>query len=263
MAGQLFFAAPSLLIAAPLIWPRRKVTAPSAAADGDADAFDRRIVTLLAFGPAAAMIALTVVSGRGTVAMWGYPLWLFLGLWVVLCAPAVLDRLRLARVVGLWAIVSACFVIAFVADYLVLPGLDHRPRAVLFPGDRLAAELVRRFQAATGHPPAYVIGSMWDGGNVAHYSGEWPPPRVLIDGLPQRAPWIDLADLRLKGALVVWTAGDLNVLPEDFAAVAAGAEVGAPFVLPFRRGGSVQTVGWAILHPRVAGGNPTSSGSGS
>ena len=42
-----------------------------------ADAFDRRIVTLLAFGPGLAMIALIAVSGRGTFAMWGYPLWLF------------------------------------------------------------------------------------------------------------------------------------------------------------------------------------------
>ncbi len=32
------------------------------------------------------MIALIAASGRGTVAMWGYPLWLFLGLWIVLAA---------------------------------------------------------------------------------------------------------------------------------------------------------------------------------
>ena len=33
-------------------------------------------------------------------------------------------------------------------------------------------------------------------------------PRVLIDGKPARAPWIDLADLRSKGAAIVWTDGD-------------------------------------------------------
>jgi hypothetical protein len=190
------------------------------------------------------------LSGRGTVAMWGYPLWLFLGLWIVLVSWSALDHARLARIVSLWSVVFGLFVAAFVADYLVLPGFDHRYRAVLFPGERLAAELDQRFRVATGRPLAYVIGSMWDAGNVAHYSPERPRPRVLIDGLPRRAPWIDLADLRVKGAVVVWTEGDLQALPESFAAIAAGAEPGTPFELPFHRGGNVLHVGWAVLRPQ-------------
>ena len=91
---------------------------------------------------------------------------------------------------------------------------------------------------------------MWDGGNVAHYSPARPQPRVLIDGLPRRAPWIDLADLRRRGAVLVWTESDQQVLPADFAAVAPGAEIGAPFQLPLRRGGGMVAVGWAILRPQ-------------
>ena len=244
--GQLFFLLPALLIAVPLVWPQPQAAASAARAD----AFDRRIVGLLAFGPAASVIALAALTGRGTVAMWGYPLWLFLGLWIVLAARTAIDQTRMTRIVAAWGAVFALFVIAFVADYLVLPGIDHRPRAVLFPGDRLASELDQRFRAATGVPLAYVIGSMWDGGNVAHYSPERPQPRVLIDGLPRRAPWIDLADLKAKGAVVVWTESDPQVLPAAFAPVAAGAELGAPFDLQFRRGGSVLHVGWAIVRPQ-------------
>ncbi len=243
--GQLFFLAPALLIAVPLVWPRAQAAATAARAD----AFDRRIIALLAFGPAACVIAVAALSGRGTVAMWGYPLWLYLGLWIVLAAWTAIDRIRMARIVAVWGLVLSLFVVAFVADYLVLPGIDHRARAVLFPGDQLAAELDARFRAATGRPLAYVIGTMWDGGNVAHYSPERPQPRVLIDGLPRRAPWIDLADLKAKGAVVVWTESDPQVLPPAFAPVAAGAKVGAPFDLPFHRGGNVLHVGWAIVRP--------------
>ena len=76
-----------------------------------------------------------------------------------------------------------------------------------------------RFHAATSTPLRYVIGSMWDGGNAAHYSPD--QPQVLIDGEPARAPWIDLNDLRRDGAVVVWTQSDPKVLPPQFAAIAA------------------------------------------
>jgi 4-amino-4-deoxy-L-arabinose transferase-like glycosyltransferase len=245
-AGQLAFALPALLIAAPLVWPRPKEPAPSA----PAAAFDRRIVTLLAFGPAATVTALSFITGRGTVALWGYPLWLFLGLWIVLFSGVALDRARLGRVVALWAIVFSGFAAAFIADYTVMQTFDHRYRAAFYPGDRLAAELAARFRALTGRPLAYVIGTMWTGGNVAHYARE--RPRVLIDGDPRRAPWIDLGDLRSKGAIVVWDTGDPRTLPTSLRAVADDAELQEPLVLPFRRGEGSVTAGWAVLRPQPA-----------
>jgi 4-amino-4-deoxy-L-arabinose transferase-like glycosyltransferase len=243
--SQAVFLIPALLIAAALFWPR-----PRSAAACAADAFDRRIIALLAFGPAATTMVLSAVSGRGTIAMWGYPLWLFLGLWIVLQAKAALDPARLARIVASWAIVFAIFAIVFTANYSVLPAFDHRYRAVFYPGDRLADELARQFRAATGRPLAYVIGSMWDAGNVAHYANE--QPRVLIDGNPRRAPWIDLGDLRTKGAVVVWTDGEPTLMPVGLRGIAGDAEVQPPFALPFRRGDGTLIVGWAILRPRPA-----------
>jgi hypothetical protein len=246
--GQFAFLLPALLIAVPLAWPRPQAGAP--AATYAADAFDRRIVTLLAFGPGATVLALGVVSGRGMIAMWGYPLWLFLGLWIVLHGKRAIEDARLRRIAALWAAVFAVFAGAFIVNYGVLPGFDHRYRAVLYPGDRLADELARRFRAATGRPLTYVVGTMWDGGNVAHYAPE--RPRVLIDGDPRRAPWIDLGDLRSKGAVVVWTDGDPSVMPIGLRAIAGDAQVQPPFTLPFRRGDAVLNVGWAILRPQAA-----------
>jgi hypothetical protein len=182
--------------------------------------------------------------------MWGYPLWLFLGIWIVLYARAAITPARLARVVTLWAVVFTLFALVFAANYSVLATLDQRYRAVFYPGDRLADELARRFRAATGRPLVYVIADMWDGGNVAHYARE--QPRVLIDGDPRRAPWIDLGDLRTKGAVVVWTGSDPAVMPLALRGIAGDAQVQPPFTLPFRHGDHVLTVGWAILRPLPA-----------
>jgi hypothetical protein len=246
--SQLFFLIPSLLIAAPLFWPRRNVSEPAVAPG--ADAFDTRIVTWLAFGPMATVLAMAAISGRGTVAMWGYPLWLFLGTWLVLIARRGYDDRRLMRIFSTWAIVFVTLALAFIANYGVLPRYDHRYRAVFFPGGELARELSQRYRAATGDPIAYVIGTMWDGGNVAHYARS--QPRVLVDGSPARAPWIDLADLKSRGALVVWTDGDPNAIPVPLRMIAADAKVQPPFSLKDRRGDNTTQVGWAILQKQPA-----------
>lgn len=241
--SQIFFALPSFFIAAALFWPR-----PDGRGAIAADAFDRRIVRLIAFGPGVAAIALTVLTGRGAVAMWGYPLWLFLGLWIVMVAAPAFDTDRVKGVVSAWGAVFAIFAVAFIVNYSVLPLIDHRYRAVFYPGDRLGTVLTERFHAATGRRLRYVIGSMWDGGNLAHYSPD--QPRVLIDGKPVRAPWIDLNDLRRDGAVVVWTQSDPTVLPPQFAAIAPNAAIGPPLDLPMRRGYGTLHVGWAVLKPQ-------------
>jgi len=149
----------------------------------------------------------------------------------------MLDLNRLTRLVAAWAAVFAIFVIVFAVNYTVLPLIDHRYRAVFFPGNTLAAALTQRFHDATGQKLDYVVGSMWDGGNLAHYSPD--QPQVLIDGLPQRTP-----------AIVVWIGGDSAHVPAAFVTVAGDAEVGAPFDLPMRRGSGEVHIGWAILKPQ-------------
>jgi 4-amino-4-deoxy-L-arabinose transferase-like glycosyltransferase len=240
---------PSLLIALPLFYPRQRKDTPAKAGP---DAFDLRISTLLAWGPVASVLALSAISGRGTVPMWSCPIWLFLGLWLVLVARSSLDDRRLFYVVATWAVVFTGLALGFFVNYAVLPYYDHRYRANFFPGRDLGREISQRYQAATGEPISYVIGSMWDGGNVAHCSPG--RPRVLIDGKPERAPWIDLEDLKAKGAVVVFWQDDLHAMPPEFKAIADGAVVQQPIELRYLRadlrGDPIVRVGWAILYPK-------------
>lgn len=247
-AGQFFFLIPSLLIALPLFWPRKAESeAPPVL---EATHFDRRIVTWLAFGPFVAVLLLGFISGRGALAMWGYPLWMFLGLWLVLAARRRIEGTRLMRILVTWAIVFGALAIAFIANYEILPRFDHRYRAVFFPGEALAREITARTRAVTGEAPVYVIGSMWDGGNIGHYAPN--RPRVLIDGRPARAPWIDLNDLNMRGAVIVWTNADTNAVPPPYRTVAPDAAVQPSFVLPYRRGPGGVEIGWAIVMPKPA-----------
>jgi len=237
---------PALLIASPYL---RRDTRDLPSFPVQITAFDRRIVTLLAFGPVVTVTAMSILTGRALIALWGYPLWLFLGLWIVMEARA-LDRVTLFRIATVWAICAVSYVAVFVAEYSILPRYDQKYRATLFPGDRLGPEISRRFRALTGQPVAYVISNMWNGANASHYAPE--RPRVLIDGNPRRAPWIDLGDLRARGAVIVWTTGNPRVIPADLQRIGADAEVQEPFQLKPHVGGPTVTVGWAVLRPRPA-----------
>ena len=165
----------------------------------------------------------------------------------MLIARRALDDRRLKRVLLAWLGVFVALAFAFIGNYAIMPQFDHRYRAVFFPGDELARELSQRYRTVTGQPIVYVIGGMWDGGNVAHYAPSHP--RVLIDGKPERAPWIDLADLKARGALVLWTDSDPTLMPVQFRDIAADAAMQPPFALKDRRGDLSMTVGWAILQP--------------
>ena len=58
-----------------------------------------------------------------------------------------------------------------------------------------------------------------------------------------------LASVQMHG---IQTSGNCirNITADQFAGVAPGAEVGAPFDLPMRRGSGTVHVGWAILKPQ-------------
>jgi 4-amino-4-deoxy-L-arabinose transferase-like glycosyltransferase len=246
IAGQAAFMVPALLIASAVILPKGSAQERPLRV---ADAYDLRIVTWLAFGPAATVILLSAVTGRGTIALWGYPLWLFTGVWLVMMTHNLLTGARLARIVVAWMLVSAGFATGFVVNYRILPRYDVRHRAVQYPGDDLALEISSRWRAATGTPLVYVISDMWTGGNISHYDAA-ERPRVLIDGAPERAPWIDLADLRKRGAVVVWTELNSTRIPTQFRAIAGDAEGQEPFTLPLDLSNDVLHVGWAILKPQ-------------
>ncbi len=241
--GQFAWSLPCLAIAASLFLKRPDKIVPY-----DVDSFSRRIVTLLTFGPMVTLLIASAITGGKLIGMWGYPFWLFLGLWLVLRAGKIYERERFVVLGRVWLIVTACYAIAFIIDMAVTPQLTNTYRAELYPGDVIAKELAARFKSETGEPVRYVIGSMYEGGNVSHYAAE--QPRTIIDGTFKRAPWIDPADVKRHGALVVWVAPDPAQVPDELRALAGNAVAREPLVVPRRRGKGTAVIGWTIVKPQ-------------
>jgi Dolichyl-phosphate-mannose-protein mannosyltransferase len=201
--SQLFFLLPTIGLLALLyeqrLPQRRTLGAP----------FARRYVTALALGPFLVTTLIAALLGRLPVAMWGYPLWCFAPLAVLMWIAPQPDERRLRRFALAFALVFVIFPAAYAADELVEPLVKDRQKATHFPGRQMAAVITKRWHDATGTRLRYVGGAPLPGGagefaanNVAVYSPDHP--HVIVHGDPALSPWIDLADVARRGAVLIW-----------------------------------------------------------
>ena len=247
LAGQIAALAPVGLAVGAAAWRRGL---PDAARPDALAAFDRRYLATVALGPCVTLLAMSLATGRFLVALWGYPLWCFVGLFLVARLRPALDApamRRFAVVAGGTAVVMAG---AFIVSNAVLPAFDHRYRATQFPGQAVAVAVNRAWREATGQPLAYAIGPMWLAGNVAAFAPD--RPRAFVDADAHLHPWIDIADVARRGGVVLYWADIPDARPPAAPPSLAGAEPQPPLELDLiGRPGDRVRIGYAILRPRA------------
>jgi hypothetical protein len=186
----------------------------------DGAAFDRRCVTWLAIAPFLTTTLIFTAAGRLVVAMWGYPFWLFAPLAVLMWIVPASDSARMRRFAGAFVTVFVAVPIIYAAVEIGEPFVRDRPKADQYPGRLLAEILTRDWHDRYGTTLTYVGGSEFLANNVAVYSPD--RPHVVAHGEIRLSPWIDPAELRRRGAVLVWQNGqlgsDINTLHANFGA---------------------------------------------
>lgn len=215
---------------------------------------DRLYIAFIALGPFLLVEILSAAMGLGMRAMWGGPLWCFIGLFLVMVArpPRMLAQLRVFAAV--WMIICVLPLLAYGAVHGIGPMLKDNEKRSSFPGDALADSITATWHDVTGQPLRFVVGDMWLAGNVAFYSSD--RPSVFEDADPAASPWIDPSALAAAGAVLVWDADAVgDALPAGLRQTFPSAIVQMPVVLkkqclyakrPVR-------IGWALVtpsHPR-------------
>ncbi len=137
--------------------------------------------------------------------MWGYPLWSFAPLALLMWLKPVTDTQALRRFAVAFIAVFVAFPIIYVATEIGEPLVRDRPKATQFPGRALAEIVTRDWHNRYGTPVTYVGGSEFVANNVAVYSLD--RPHVVVHGELRLSPWVDVGDLRRRGAVLVWEEG--------------------------------------------------------
>jgi hypothetical protein len=153
-----------------------------------------------------------LVLGRLPVSMWGYPLWSFAPLAAIAWLGPVTAPRRLAAFALAFAAVFLAWPAIYAGTELFEPLVHDREKATQFPGEDAAALITKEWRETFGAPLAYVCGSEFVANTIAVYSPD--RPQVIVHCDPKLAPWIDMTDVRRRGALIAWD--ERLVAPTDF-----------------------------------------------
>jgi len=211
MGGQALTLLPALALLALLY--RRGDARPPLDADETA-AFNRRYVAMLALGPFLITTVVAAVLGRLAIAMWGYPLWSFAPLALLMWLRPPEQPLRLHHFAVGALITLIAYPVSYAATEIGEPFLRDRPKATQFPGQAMADAITRAWHEKYGTPLVYAGGTEFAVNNLAVYSQD--RPHVLPHGRPRLAPWVDMSDLVRRGAVVVWEDGHQRAQPEEW-----------------------------------------------
>lgn len=179
--------------------------APSTMASESATAY----YTWIVLAPVVIAMIVSAVLNLHLLGLWALPWFPFVGLACVLWIkrPILAGGFRAFWVA--WLLFAGGMLIFAVARNVVRPYISGYIANVKHPGDALALKAEEFWIAnapvradGTPAPLTIVIGDMFSAGNIAVY-GKFHPD-VLLDGIPVRAPWIDLARIKNEGALLVW-----------------------------------------------------------
>lgn len=241
---QVLFTAPALLAIA-VLRGRHDRVAPL----GPATSFQRWFVLAVGLGPVAAMLLLSALSGWTLPHSWGLPMFDFLGLFAVMFAAPRLDERSIRR---FGAVVAAVLIGSPLATGVVELAVDPLLEdyyTYQFPGRALARRVEAGWREATaGAPLRFVVGDLLLTANVAFHAAD--RPRIYLDADPAASPWIDEAQLRRDGAVLLWNERR-NPAPPSWVGRFEGLRLQPPIALPREALLPMrdEVTGWAILPP--------------
>ncbi len=238
--------AAALLAVALLAW-RRPAEAPAIGRTAPLPPEQRAYLATITWAPVGLAVAASAVLGLHLKDMWGYPMWCFIGLFLMAEAVGPVSTGGLQRFIVAWLIIVITVPVVFTVQQTIGGRYVRKPLRSAFPGRELARTVEQRWHAlASGARLPIVAGDVWIAGNIAFYGGDCPS--VFIDADPTKSPWITPAALARQGAVLIW---ETSQGTPAWLARFPTARRQAPLALPYvpSLGHPPVSLEWAIVKP--------------
>jgi hypothetical protein len=214
------------------------------------DPFARLFVYVFALAPAGVATLLAAIAGQPDPPGGTGALVVLSGLAVIVLAGDVVRLQRQSAAGWTWVALLVGPPAVAVIALIVLPWILAMELKVNEPAADMGRFFTDSFNRRTGKPLAIVVGDGRLAGLVALASPQ--RPSVLIDASYERAPWVSEADVRAKGAIVVWPVADAAGAPPAHIRARFPdlvPEVPRGFERSFQGRLSLLRVGWAMIRP--------------
>jgi hypothetical protein len=215
-----------------------------------AEPLAKPFIATMALVPALLSTIIAVVLGRSTPIGGVAPLVVLSPLVVILAAGESVTLYH-QRILGFaWGGLLLVPAIMVPATLFLLPWTLGTDLAVAKPAGAMGHFFAENFQKRTGRPLAVVTGEIGPATIVA--LGAPSRPSVYFDDDPARSPSVTPADIRAKGAVVVWLTSDTNPAPPaDIKARFPDLIAEVPQTFERRVQGRLPLlrVGWGVIRP--------------
>ncbi len=218
--------------------------------------WEHDLLKFLALGPLFLTLLLSFICNMRLRSMWGTPFFTFLPAYLIYVFLPIDIRGRFSPFLMRFVAIFLLGLLAYGAVIYGQPYLLHKPKRLHYPGQAMAQILTQEWHKRTHQPLYFVVGDIWEAGNVGFYSSD--RPSVVIDGQLALSPWVDPLSLRESGALIVWTASHENAgIPEHLHQRYPKAIVQPMIKLNYQTSAPLAPllVGWAIVPPQFPGRN--------
>jgi hypothetical protein len=239
----------ALVIVAVGVTNDSRSTAP-AFARAPVDAFAKSFIYFFACLPALVSTLASIVFERlipvGGVA----PLVVLSGLAIVTAFGDVIPLHRQGVLWRLWVALLLLPPTAAIAGVVLLPWTLGIGLETDRPASAMGRFFTDAFRRRTGHPLSIVVGDAEIGPLVTMASSD--RPRLLLADRPQVTPFVTDAEIRAKGAILVWAlSGPAPTPPPAISARFPDIVVEVPqsFERPVQGRLPLYHVGWAMLRP--------------
>lgn len=204
LCQQLQVFLPALMLFALLFVSKKPRLAPNKMT---LSAFNQAFLLYMSLGPLLLTVILTMLLGNVLRAGYGMPLLSLWGIILVAYLPPYLTNKKLYTWLSLFFALLTVSLSLYISSLIDSPD----PSSANFPGHELANHITERWHAKYHTDLHYVAGSRWIGGNIAFYSADHPA--MFIECNEKHAPWINVNDVKNKGAVFVWGISDNENLP--------------------------------------------------
>ena len=174
---------------------------------------DATFLLWFAFLPLGVVLLASAVTGNEFKQMWGTPMFVLSGILAVCVFRVPVEWRFPKRALVAAVLIQGIFLSVITGQALLEPLWKKKLSRIHYPGRETALFLSEEWRKQTGTPLTYVAGDMWPAAHLTLFAPN--RPSMFLDHDPALSPWIDMADVRKKGVLLVWI-GDGVEVPQMF-----------------------------------------------